>query len=139
MYSKQHSEFRDIQIDKQIPGLAGSILNMYYTLHVICIVGYRAGGLKISTFGSRVLGLVGSKLGLYCSVCCKQHSKLCDIQIEKWICGLVGSTLHFYWSVSSKQHSEFRDKQIDKQTPRLAGSRLNMYYTLHVICNTYYM
>jgi hypothetical protein len=66
-------------------------------------------------------------------------TELHDIQIEKRICGLAGSTLHFYWSVSSKQHSEFRDIQIDRRTPRLSGSKLNMYYTLHVICNTYYM
>jgi hypothetical protein len=61
-------KFRDIQIDRRTPGLAGSRLNMYYTLHVICIAGYRAGGLKISTFwiaGSRAGGL---KIGplLFC-------------------------------------------------------------------------
>ena len=78
-------------------------------------------------FGSRVLGLVGSKLGLYCSMPYKQHPKFCDIQIDKQTCGLVGSTLHFYCFVSSKQHQEFHDIQIDRQTPGQVGSRLRLF------------
>jgi hypothetical protein len=82
-------------------------------------------------FGSRVLGLEGLKLGLYCFVPYKQHPEFHDIQIDKWICGLAGSTLNFNCFVFSKQRSNFRDIQIDRQTLGLAGSRLPLFMDGH--------
>ena len=77
-------------------------------------------------FGLRVIGMTGSKLGLYCFVPYKQHPEFCDMQIDMRTCGLASSTLHFYCSMSSKQHSEFHDIQIDRRTLGLAGSRLRL-------------